>query len=338
MYHFLIKSFSFTISFDFCRDLEEKFLVALLPNFYGSWFEHIKLNKQSHHQVQLLAELFNSDMKTETSCYNDEELISTPTPSRSHYSGHSQVAALFFHDRSVPSPSSFSKILVDTKSSAHDKKDSLSFESTSTTKETIEEAASPLAMNSIGPNWPTHAGPSLDNQAQRGSPSTSFAERDSNQSNPKPLSHLAFATVVTLGSSSGQQRSAGPSSSKRASVGLPSLYPGYHRGCTLAETVLEELQDFEELFEQPCIALSAMNASNALGEDSYKGNRLPSPHLPSPMKVGLLDDDDLSWVASPSEEQEKAPSSPPRRGRRSRSRNQAMDQDFFNRVMNEIHL
>jgi hypothetical protein len=168
--------------------------------------------------------------------------------------------------------------------------------------------------------WPTH------HQSPRVTHNVSFEERDANESTPNSPPHLPFTRFATRRSSSGQQNSAGSPTSNRTSVGLPSLYPVYHRSSTLAEeTVLEELQDFEELFEQPCYS-STMNTSNSLGKVTYTGNSPQRIVLTTPVCYSpLFDNDDRS-----------PPPSPPRRGHRRRSQNRAKDQDFFNTVMNEI--
>ena len=166
-------------------------------------------------------------------------------------------------------------------------------------------------------------------------PNASFAERDANDNNSlDSLPDYSFPTFGAASGSSPRQHSPRSPSLKRASVGLPSQYPGHHRNSSLAETVMEELQDFEELFEQSCYSTSAMD------EISYTGDRLPRVDLTSSMRDDLFDvEDDLSSVVPPSEEEEKMPPPPPRRkGHHRRARNQAMDQDFFERVMSEIHL
>jgi hypothetical protein len=194
------------------------------------------------------------------------------------------------------------------------------------------KVTTPLVMDSIEPQKSVQAFGSPYQHAPAVASHASFAERDSNESISK--SQLTL-TCVTLTPSSGQH-SSWSSSSKRASVGLPTLYPGFHRNNTLAETVLEELQDFDELFEQSCYCLTTMRTSNTWGEVSYIGNRLSRFEVATPVRKGQRGD--VVSVNRPSEEEEKAPPpSPRRRGHRRWLRNQAMDQDFINRVMDKIN-
>jgi hypothetical protein len=335
--HGLIFSFKKFLEQSCYYDYEVKIGKVLLPKILQlASFEHIQFKPNNHQQIQLLAEHFNSDMKMKTVDYkNDDEMDSPPTPSntRNHYyRGSPQSNSLFFHDRSPISPSSVFKILVDTKSSSHHKKSGLSFESTLPTTGTLEEAASPLVMGQ-GRQRPTQqAERSSNHQAPPVTPNASFAEIDFQESNQKSQPRM---TLVTLGNPSGQLSSwSSPASPKLASVGLPSLYPANPRSNTLEETVLEELYDFDEFFEQPCNSIPAMKSSDALGDVSHTENRMQRLDLTSPVP----DDDDHISAASPSKKLENTPPSSPRRRRhRTRSRNKAMDQNFFKSVMNEIY-
>jgi hypothetical protein len=189
-----------------------------------------------------------------------------------------------------------------------------SFESTST--EIVGESSPPLDMTSLWSQMPTQTLRATHHQGPRVTPNASFEEMDSNESSPNSLPHMIFAEFNPMRSSSGQQNSAWSPTSNRTSVGLPSLYPGYHRSSTLAEeAVLEELQDFEELFDRSCYS-SAMNASNVLGKVTYTGNSPQRFVLTTSVRDSPFDNDDRS-----------PPPSPPRRGHHRRSQNRARDQE-----------
>lgn len=276
--------------------------------------------------------------------YIDEELISPPTPSGSHY-GNPHITA-FDLARSPSSPSSFSKFLVGKKSSSSHEKEEEDFssESTSLATSTTTTVVSVSHLPSIFPlTMEAVEEPAMPTLAARShpllvTPNASFAEKDSNESSLESLREYASPTMVTWGSSPGQQHTWSPSS-KRASVGLPSQYPRHHGRSSLAVTILEELQDFDELFEQSTTSVLDMDASIAFGESSYSGNRISSIDLMSSVRDDLFDNFVVTSSASPPEnDRQKMPPPPPRRrkGLHRRSMNRAMDQAFFDRVLKEI--
>lgn len=288
-------------------------------------------------------------------------MVCQPSPSNSHY-GNPHVTA-FYHIRSPSSPSTFCRIFDD-KASCSEQKDpeETSSETSSSTLTDIKEPSSnrqpplsrlPLAIESseVGQEMSFLA---ARTQPRLVTPNASFAERDSIE-NRLEMSFVDYSFPVHTpsgGGSPGSSFSWSSPTSKRASVGLPSQYPGHRSDSSLVETVREELQDFDELFLEQASASVSEDASSAFDEvgsfsrmnyrlssmsisctssqqdDLFLYLALDAPAAVLPSKV-VEEEDEEAKVVEP-------PTPPPRRGRHRRSRkHHAIDQDFLSQVMKE---
>jgi hypothetical protein len=280
--------------------------------------------------------------------YVKERLVSPSTSFRSHY-GNPHVAA-YYHQRSPSSPSTFSRFLVD-KTSSHEQEDPFSEKQTSsstfdketpTTTDHHPLSLLPLALESseVGPEMPASSARSQHHRFV--TPNASFAERDPNDNSLESHPDVSFPVHFSSGGCSPGQHS-WSSASKRASVGLPSLYPGHYRSSSLSETVMEELQDFDELFLE--LSTSAMDTSRAFEESSYSRNRLSNmstseSHVRDDLFLDLGLDAPSAILSDALKEEEESKMEPPtpapkRRGRHRRSGNHAMDQDFLSQVIKQ---
>ena len=115
---------------------------------------------------------------------------------------------------------------------------------------------------------------------------------------------------------------------KKSSVGLPSAYPGHGRHSSLAEAVMEELQDFD-YFESSC-------CSNTMQVEASASSIEESPSRRSVlMSATQVSDPDLDAGLSPVARREEAKTAP-LRGRHRRARNHSMSQDFFDHVLKDL--
>jgi hypothetical protein len=245
---------------------------------------------------------------TRSRCHSSSEpgLVS-PRTSICHYGNPHITSAVYNHHRSPSSPSTFSKERVYRKDRQVD----------SSFPPSAQASVEQLCLLSL----PTDSDASMPHLSSKPgrmvTPNPSFGERGDSS-----MEHLPDYVPH------GAQHQ--PWDVKRSSVGLPSAYPGHGRNNSLAEAVMEELQDFEELFDSSC-------CSNTMEVDasSSSTSSSSSPRGHQRASVAPVSDPDLVEALSRVPRRTEAKTHPAR-GKHRRSCNQAMGQDFFDQVLKDI--
>jgi len=252
----------------------------------------------------------------------------SPLTARSHY-GNPLVTAV--HTRTPSSPSSFAKETSNKQFQADSWDDRRGQDQQQHQEQ--QPMPHPLSMGSHG-----HASGPLGPRPQRlVTPNPSFAERaDSQTMEYFSDSSWPLPQYVPEGSASSPQAGCpvSPNYQKRASVGLPSQYPSNSRGNSLVDCVLEELQDFEELFEAPPSATLHHRPTVVDGSSSMEF--VVDETIHKSQSLGAATSIPASFSRHQLLDASSSVSQIPVRRHHRRSRNQALGSSDFSQVLKQL--